>query len=99
MNEPDPPELNRTLAFCRCSSHCGVGSKLYFCFSCAAGGLLNNHIPSSAKAVVRQNGTSRPRRRRNRIPEPRSSATGAKQFCAAPTAVSAERETGYAQRT
>src|SRR6266571_6649161 len=50
--EPLPPELNRTLAFCRCSSHCGVGSKLYFSFSCLSGGALKRHIPSSAIAAV-----------------------------------------------
>src|SRR5205809_4660325 len=52
MNEPLPPELKRTLAFWRCSSHCGVGSKLYFSFSCLSGGALNSHIPSSAAAAA-----------------------------------------------
>src|SRR6266700_8337578 len=51
-NEPLPPELKRTLAFCRCSSHCCVGSKLYFSFSCLSGGVLKSHIPSSAIAAV-----------------------------------------------
>src|SRR6266568_5440337 len=51
-NEPLPPELKRTLAFWRCSSHCGVGSKLYLSFSCLSGGALNSHIPSSAVATV-----------------------------------------------
>src|SRR5256885_394031 len=50
MKEPLPPELKRTLAFWRCSSHCGVGSKLYFSLNCLSGGLLNNHIPSSPNA-------------------------------------------------
>src|SRR5712671_1870876 len=49
--DPLPPELKRTLAFWRCSSHCGVGSKLYFSFSCLSGGALNSHIPSSAAAA------------------------------------------------
>src|SRR6266478_8362974 len=48
--EPLPPELKRTLAFCKCSSHCGLGSKLYFPFSCLRGGALKSHIPSSAAA-------------------------------------------------
>src|SRR5438046_8797000 len=52
MNEPLPPELKRTLAFWRCSSHCGVGSKLYFSFSCLRGGALKSHITSSAIATV-----------------------------------------------
>src|SRR5437764_1033031 len=39
-NDPLPPELNRTLAFCRCSSHCGVGSNRYFSFNCLSGGLV-----------------------------------------------------------
>src|SRR2546423_15115754 len=51
-NEPLPPELNRTLAFCKRSSHCLVDSKLYFSFSCLAGGALKSHIPSSAVADV-----------------------------------------------
>src|SRR6266404_544131 len=51
-NDPLPPELKRTLAFCKCSSHCPVGSKLYFSFSCFSGGLLNGHIPSSADAAT-----------------------------------------------
>src|SRR5438067_6980284 len=50
MNEPLPPELKRTLAFCRCSSHWGVGSKWYFSLSCLSGGALKSHIPSSAAA-------------------------------------------------
>src|SRR5205814_10635419 len=50
MNEPLPPELKRTLAFWRWSSHCGVGSKVYFSFSCLSGGALKSHIPSSAIA-------------------------------------------------
>src|SRR6266566_6544736 len=50
--EPLPPELKRTLAFCKCSSHCGLGSKLYFSFSCLSGGALNSHIPSSAIAAA-----------------------------------------------
>ena len=49
-NEPLPPELNRTLAFRRCSSHCWVGSNWYLSFSCLSGGLSNNHMPSSAFA-------------------------------------------------
>src|SRR6266700_6981520 len=49
--EPLPPELKRTLAFWRWSSHCGVGSKLYFSLSCLSGGALKSHIPSSATAV------------------------------------------------
>jgi hypothetical protein len=49
-NEPLPPELNRTLAFCRCSSHWGVGSNWYFSFSRFSGGALKSHIPSSANA-------------------------------------------------
>src|ERR1051325_9970217 len=53
INEPLPPELKRTLAFCRCSSHCGVASKLCFSLSCLSGGALNNHIPSSAEAEVK----------------------------------------------
>src|SRR5439155_10368994 len=48
-NDPLPPELNRTLAFCRCSSHCGVGSHRYFSFNCLSGGLLNSHIPSKTR--------------------------------------------------
>src|SRR5207237_8149883 len=52
MKEPLPPELKRTLDFCRCSSHCGVGSKLYFSFSCLSGGTLKSHIPSSAIAAA-----------------------------------------------
>src|SRR6266536_6136227 len=50
--EPLPPELKRTLAFWRWSSHFGVGSKLYFSFSCLSGGALKSHIPSSAIATV-----------------------------------------------
>src|SRR6266566_9437100 len=50
--DPLPPELKRTLAFWRWSSHCGVGSKLYFSLSCLSGGALKSHIPSSAIAVV-----------------------------------------------
>src|SRR6266403_2861479 len=50
--EPLPPELKRTLDFWRCSSHCAVGSKLYFSFSCLSGGTLKSHIPSSAIAAV-----------------------------------------------
>src|SRR6266699_6977354 len=50
--DPLPPELKRTLAFWRCSSHCGVGSKLYFSFSCLSGGALNSHIPSFANAAA-----------------------------------------------
>src|SRR5438034_4990730 len=53
-NEPLPPELNRTLAFCRCSSHCGVGSNWYFSFSCFSGGALKSHIPSLARADTEQ---------------------------------------------
>src|SRR5437868_3081641 len=53
-NEPLPPELNRTLAFCRCSSQSFVGSKLYFFLNCLRGGLLNSHIPSSPKACPLQ---------------------------------------------
>src|SRR4029077_15822354 len=49
-NDPLPPELNRTLAFCRCSSHCGVGWNWYLCLSCFSGGELKSHIPSSASA-------------------------------------------------
>src|SRR6266480_1922637 len=50
-NDPLPPELTRTLAFCRCSSHCGVGSNWYFSFSCLSGGELKSHMPSSALAM------------------------------------------------
>src|SRR5262249_47669161 len=49
-NEPLPPELKRTLAFCRCSHHCCVGSHSYFSLSCLSGGALKSHIPSSAAA-------------------------------------------------
>src|SRR5437879_7522483 len=49
-NEPLPPELKRTLAFCRWSSHCSVGSNWYFSLSCFSGGALKSHIPSSATA-------------------------------------------------
>src|SRR5947207_12694106 len=52
INEPLPPELKRTLDFCRCSSHALVGLKLYFSFSCLVGGALNSHIPSSARANI-----------------------------------------------
>src|SRR6266581_183686 len=52
MNEPLPPELKRTLAFWRCSSHCGVGSKLYFSLTGLSGGALKSHIPSSATAAA-----------------------------------------------
>ena len=47
---PEPPELNRTLERRTCSSHLSVGSKSYF-LSCARGGLLNNHMPSSPRIV------------------------------------------------
>src|SRR5579872_1624463 len=51
-NDPDPPLSKRTEAFCRCSSQPGVTSKWYLLFSSAAGGLLNNHMPSSALTVA-----------------------------------------------
>ena len=56
-NEPLPPELNRTLAFCRCSSHCCVGSNSYFSLSCLSGDALKSHIPSSAAADAMQPNT------------------------------------------
>src|SRR5205807_6246180 len=49
-NEPLPPELKRTLDFCRCSSHCRVGSNSGCSFNRWSGGLLNSHIPSSPNA-------------------------------------------------
>src|SRR5436305_15294263 len=64
-NEPLPPELKRTLDFCRCSSHCGVGSKLYFSFNCLSGGLLNSHMPSSANVLMAGKRNRRTKKREN----------------------------------
>src|SRR5215472_307979 len=48
-NEPDPPLSKRIEDFCTCSSHAAVGSKWYLSFNIFSGGLLNSHMPSSAR--------------------------------------------------
>src|SRR4051794_7468885 len=70
MNEPEPPELKRTDAFCKCSYQASGLSKPYFCLSCLRGGLLNSHMPSSAGAglvgIIRGT-TARERSQRTRF--------------------------------
>src|SRR5260370_37389187 len=71
-NEPLPPELNRTLDFWRCSSHCLLGSKLYLSFNCLMGGAVLSHIPSSPNArSLRPKSRSEPKtaERNLRIPQ------------------------------
>ena len=46
-NEPEPPELKRTLDRCKCSYQAWSGSKPYFSFRIFLGGLLKSHMPSS----------------------------------------------------
>src|SRR5262245_22643555 len=47
--EPEPPLLKRTEAFWTCSSQPSGGSNWYLSLRIFRGGLLNNHIPSSAR--------------------------------------------------
>src|SRR6266567_4108455 len=63
-NDPLPPELNRTLDFWRCSSHCLLGSKLYLSFNCLMGGAVLSHIPSSPNARSLRPATSKQRQSR-----------------------------------
>src|SRR5689334_24126029 len=49
-NEPEPCG-KRIDDFCTCSSHLSEMSKLYLSLRCLAGGLVNSHMPSSARAA------------------------------------------------
>src|SRR5262245_55563550 len=53
-NDPEPPAPMRTQLFWMCWTQSSVGSKPYLSFQTFLGNLLEHHMPSSARAAVRQ---------------------------------------------